>query len=85
MAAALLALAIAGLARPAFADCKMVQVAELPLDPHWYGVVADGQINGKPVKVLVDTGSTLSMISQSAAKTSRCTAWADRRTPMARP
>lgn len=67
--AAVSALAIVGLALPAMADCKMIQVAELPLDPHWYGVVADGQINGKPVKVLIDTGSTLSMISQSAAKT----------------
>jgi len=45
----------------------MIQVAELPLDPHWYGVVADGQINGQPVKVLVDTGSSLSMISRAAA------------------
>jgi clan AA aspartic protease (TIGR02281 family) len=67
--AALIAAAAFGLARPALADCKMVQVAELPLDSHWYGVVVDGQINGKPVKVVVDTGSSLSMISQSVAKT----------------
>ena len=65
--AALIALAFAGLARPALADCKMVQVADLALDPHRYGVVAEGQINGKPVKVLVDTGATLSMISRPTA------------------
>jgi predicted aspartyl protease len=65
--AALLALAVGVSAWPALADCKMIQVAELQLDPHWYGVVADGQINGQPVKVLVDTGASLSMISRSAA------------------
>ncbi len=52
---------------PAMASCKMVQAAELPLDPHWYGAVADGQIDGQPVKVLIDTGSSLSMISHAAA------------------
>ena len=67
LAAALLSLAIGGLAQPAFAGCKMVQVAEMPLDAHSYGVVADGQINGNPIKVLIDTGSSLSMISRPAA------------------
>jgi len=58
----------AGLAAaPAQADCKMVQVAELPLDSHWYGPVADGQIDGQPVKVTIDTGSSLSLISRAAA------------------
>jgi predicted aspartyl protease len=66
-AAALSALAGLVAAPPALADCKMIQVAELPLDANWYGVVADGQINGKPIKVLIDTGASLSMISRSAA------------------
>jgi len=64
---ALSALAVSGYARPAMADCKMVQVAELALDPHWYGAVADGQINGQPIKAMIDTGSSLSMISRAEA------------------
>jgi len=66
MAAVLIGLACLG-ACPAFADCKMVQVAELALDPHWYGAVADGQINGQPIKAMIDTGSSLSMVSRSEA------------------
>jgi len=65
--AALAALAIVGLAPPALADCKMIQVAELTLDAHWYGVVADGQINGQPIKALIDTGTNTSQISRSTA------------------
>ncbi len=66
-AVALSALAVSGFARPALADCKMLQVAELALDPHWYGAVADGQINGQPIKAMIDTGSSLSMVSRSEA------------------
>ena len=68
VAIAAAAIAIWGIgAAPALADCKMVQVAELALDPQWYGAVADGQINGQPIKAMIDTGSSLSVISRAEA------------------
>jgi hypothetical protein len=63
------ALACAAVVSPALAnaDCKLLQVAEFKTDPKSYSPVVGGSINGNPVKVLIDSGATTSMVSQHEA------------------
>lgn len=56
-------------ALPAFAeeDCRLQLVAELPITPTRNGhVIVPALINGKPVNLLIDTGSPTSVIDQAA-------------------
>jgi predicted aspartyl protease len=59
------ALACVVLAAPTLsrADCKLLQVAEFKLDPKSASPIVDGSIDGRPVKVLIDSGATFSGIS----------------------
>jgi predicted aspartyl protease len=50
------------------ADCKLLELAEFHVDPNSRVPVVDGEVNGKPVKVLFDTGSTFSMIPRHEAE-----------------
>ncbi len=49
-------------------DCKLLQVGELPVTTAANRIVVDGQVNGAPVRILVDTGSVLSLVTLSAAQ-----------------
>jgi aspartyl protease len=64
-AAILLAFASATLAH---ADCKLLEIAEFQLDPAFSRPVVDGSIDGKPIKVLFDTGASFSNIDRAAAE-----------------
>jgi hypothetical protein len=59
------AIACVVLAAPALskADCKLLQVAEFKLDPNSASPIVDGSIDGRRVKVLIDSGATFSGIS----------------------
>jgi len=54
-------------ASPALADCQLGLVAEFHVDPKASVPIADGEINGHPVKVLIDTGSTFTSVVASQA------------------
>lgn len=64
-ALAALLLAFAGAAR---ADCKLTEIAEFHVDPRHAQPVVDGQLNGQPVKVMLDTGSEVSMVPYPEAQ-----------------
>jgi predicted aspartyl protease len=65
---ALLAVATALAPMAARADCKLSQLAEFHVDPSSRVPVVDGQINGAPVKIMFDTGSSFSMIYRHEAQ-----------------
>lgn len=49
------------------ADCKLMQLAEFHVDPNSRVPMVDGEVNGKPVKVMFDTGAEISIIPRSEA------------------
>jgi predicted aspartyl protease len=56
------------LAATAMADCKMLQIAELPVSVVRNRLLIDAQINDQPVKIMVDTGSSYSFLWESEAR-----------------
>jgi predicted aspartyl protease len=54
-------------AQPALAECKIAQIAEFAVDSRGNQPVIDGQINGQPIKVLIDTGAVVTLIWRDAA------------------
>jgi clan AA aspartic protease (TIGR02281 family) len=48
--------------------CQFARIAEWPIRIERGHLIADGAINGKPVRVLLDTGSTLTLIPRAAAE-----------------
>jgi predicted aspartyl protease len=65
-AAVMVALACASAAR---ADCKLIEIAEFHADVSSVGVpLLDGAINGTPIKVLIDSGSALSLVMRNSAE-----------------
>ncbi len=56
------------LAPAAMADCKLLQIAELPVSVIHNRLLMDAQINDRPVKIMVDTGSTYSFLWESEAR-----------------
>jgi predicted aspartyl protease len=52
----------------ALAECKMGVLGELNVSTLHNRLVTDGSINGQPVKVLLDTGSSFSFIWENAAR-----------------
>src|SRR5271166_5509962 len=56
------------LAQAASAACAISRVAELQISDAGNRPFVDGLINGQPVKMLIDTGSTLTFISEPEAK-----------------
>ena len=63
------AVAAAALLAPlaARADCKLRALAEFQVDPTSRVPMVDGAVNGKPVKVMFDTGAAFSMITRHEA------------------
>jgi len=55
-------------ASPALADCQLNLVAEFHIDPKASVPIADGEINGQPVKVLIDTGANVTLVVAEQAK-----------------
>jgi predicted aspartyl protease len=58
----------AGVALPAHARCHVGNVAAIPVAIDNNQLLARGTIDGHPVRVLIDTGSTMSLIWRSAAE-----------------
>jgi predicted aspartyl protease len=54
------------LASSAHANCKILQVAEWPVSYAYNRPLIQGKINGHPVKILIDTGSAVSSVWESA-------------------
>ncbi len=52
---------------PAAAECRIVKIAELPVRASPAGYLVDGEINGQPVSMIVDTGASRSILSRDAA------------------
>ncbi len=65
---ALLAAATTVAPMAASADCKLQQLAEFHVDPGSRIPVVDGRIDGNPVKIMFDTGSSFSMIYRHEAQ-----------------
>ena len=61
--------ALAALIAPAAAraDCKLVEIGDFHLDPSSPVPIVDGAINGEPVKILLDTGVSDSVVLRTAA------------------
>ena len=53
---------------PALADCQLNLIAQFHVDPKASVPIANGEINGRPVKVLIDTGSSLTLFVTEKAK-----------------
>src|SRR5580658_4015754 len=66
-----LALAMAvlfGLISDVRAACKIEQIAELKIEQVAGVPLLEGQINGEPVRMLLDTGSDISFLNLAAAR-----------------
>ena len=65
----LIALALAVCATPllAAANCKLMQIGEWRVKPHSGRLIVDGEINGRKIGVLLDTGAQNSVILRAAA------------------
>ncbi len=67
--AALLAAGFALTTGPAAAsNCKMLQIADWPVRPGRGVPIVDGAINGQKIGVMLDTGSSTSLIVRAAAE-----------------
>jgi predicted aspartyl protease len=60
--------ALLGLDAAAAADCKMLRIAEWPIRVEYSQVIVDGAVNGQPVGIELDTGSTRTMLFRSTAQ-----------------
>src|SRR5271165_3839605 len=49
-------------------NCKMVQIADLPVRLESNFIIVDGAINGQKIGIIVDTGASRSLILRSAAE-----------------
>jgi predicted aspartyl protease len=56
------------LAPAAVADCKLLQIAELPVSIVRNRLLIDAKINDHPVKIMVDTGSSYSFLWEEEAR-----------------
>jgi predicted aspartyl protease len=66
IAAAVIAAVASAAPTLASADCKLLLLAEFKLDPTSYSPIAEGEINARKVKVLIDSGATFSSVSSFA-------------------
>ena len=55
------------IATAATSNCKMVQLADLPVRVVGHRLIVDGAINGQKIGVMLDTGSVFTLISRPAA------------------
>ena len=65
---ALMAASALSCAGAASADCNLVETAEFHVDPNSASPVVDGEINGHPVRILFDTGSSTSIVPVAEAR-----------------
>jgi len=49
-------------------DCKVFQIAELPVRLKYNKLIVDGEINGQKIGIILDTGSTRTLIFRSTAE-----------------
>jgi clan AA aspartic protease (TIGR02281 family) len=56
------------LAPAAFGACTITKIAELSVIDNGNRPIIEGRINGQPVKVLIDTGATSTLIFEATAK-----------------
>ena len=68
LAALLAPLACVAFTTVARAECKILQVAEFAVSDRGNRPLLDGMINGQPIKVLVDTGATTSVMWEDQAR-----------------
>ncbi len=66
IAAAAIGLALAGGAAGETPKCKLARVAEWPVRAEYHRPVVDGEINGKKIGILLDTGAQMSLVRRSA-------------------
>jgi predicted aspartyl protease len=55
-------------ARVALGACKVTVLGEIPVDTKHNRVLTVGTINGKPLTILIDTGSPFSLMQESAVR-----------------
>ena len=65
-AAAAIGLAMASSTAAQTQKCKLALVAEWPLRAEQYRPVVDGEINGRKIGILLDTGAQMSLVRRSA-------------------
>jgi predicted aspartyl protease len=66
-ASAAIGLAMAGNAAAAETPkCKLARIAEWPVRTEYYRPIVDGEINGKKIGILLDTGAQMSLVQRSA-------------------
>ena len=63
---AAIGLAMAGNAAAETPKCKLARIAEWPARTEYYRPVVDGEINGKKIGILLDTGAQMSLVRRSA-------------------
>ena len=63
---AVICLATAGIAAGAESACKMVQVVELPVRVVKNKLIVDGAVNGQKIGVVLDTGTTTTLMLRQA-------------------
>jgi Aspartyl protease len=56
-----------GLLSEAHAECKLEQISEFHVERVANSPIIDGEINGQPIRILLDTASDLSFLTHSAA------------------
>ena len=66
-ASAAIGLALAGNAAAAeTSKCKLARIAEWPVRAEYHRPVVDGEINGRKIGILLDTGAQMSIVRRSA-------------------
>ena len=68
LAALLCSATLAGWSKPAFAKCALQQVAQLPVRLTGGRLLIDAEVDGQPVKVILDTGAERSLMFADAAR-----------------
>jgi predicted aspartyl protease len=65
-ASAAIGLALAGNAAAETPKCKLARIAEWSVGTKYYRPIVDGEINGKKIGILLDTGAQMSLVRRSA-------------------
>jgi clan AA aspartic protease (TIGR02281 family) len=65
-ASAAIGLALAGNAAAETPKCKLARIAEWPVRAEYYRPVVDGEINGRKIGILLDTGAQMTLVRRSA-------------------
>lgn len=63
-----LAALLAGVSNAAYADCKLAEMAKLPLEVHGNRAFVPGKLRGEPIRLVVDTGAWRTMFDLAVVK-----------------